>query len=275
MSAPPTPMMPATLAGRAGWALADGWTIARRDLVHWVRNPAVVAYQLLWPILLVVMFGYVFGSAMVVEGGGDYREFLMPGLFAQAMVFGIAATLTMVSTDAARGVTDRFRSMPMSSWAVVLGRALADLVNSVGELAILVCCGLLAGWGFHQGPAKAAAAVGLLLLLRFALIWAGIYLGLTMSPEAAAAAWAGLFPLTMVANTFVSPSQMPPVLGAIAEWNPLSATVAAVRELFGNPGPGGDSWAARHAIELAITWPLLLIAVFGPLAVRRYRRLSR
>jgi ABC-2 type transport system permease protein len=269
------PAPPRTVAGRLRWAVADGWTVARRDLIHWLRNPAMIAYQLLWPITMVLLIGYVFGSAMVVEGGGDYREFLMPGMFGQTVVFGVATTLTAVSNDASYGVTDRFRSMPMSPSAVVLGRSLSDLVNSVLELSILIGAGLVVGWGFHHGPARALAAVGLLLLLRFALIWVGILVGLMVSPEGAAAAWAPLFPLTMVADTFVSPEQMPGWMGALAAWNPLSATVAACRELFGNPGMGGDSWPAQHAIPLAVLWPVVIVAVFLPLAVRRYHRLDR
>ncbi|MEW2354191.1 ABC transporter permease [Spirillospora sp. NPDC029432] len=278
MTAPPVPPVPALPSGplsRLGWAWLDGWTVARRELIHWIRNPGMVVFQVLWPIMLVLMFGYVFGSAMTVDGGGDYREFLMPGMFAQTMMFGISLTITMVSTDAARGVTDRFRSMPMSPSAVVLGRGLSDVVNSALDLAVLVGCGLAVGWGFHEGPARALAAIGLLLLLRFALTWVGILVGLSVKPEAAAMAWAPLFPLTMVSNTFVSPDQMPGWLGAVAAWNPMSATVAACRELFGNPGLGGDSWAAQHALLLAVVWPLVIIAVFMPLAVRRYRRLDR
>ncbi|XVQ15561.1 ABC transporter permease [Spirillospora sp. CA-255316] len=277
--APPTPPSPPapprTAPARLRWAVTDGWTVARRDLIHWLRNPSVIAYQLLWPIMMVLMFGYVFGSAMVVAGGGDYREFLMPGLFGQTMMFGVATTLTAVSTDASYGVTDRFRSMPMSPSGVVLGRSLSDLINSVLELAILIGCGLVVGWRWNQGPVKALAAVGLLLLLRFALIWVGILVGLMIRPEAAAAAWAPLFPLTMVANTFVSPEQMPGWMGTLAAWNPLSATVAACRELFGNPGMGGDSWAAQHPVLLAVLWPLAIIVVFLPLSVRRFRRLDR
>lgn len=266
---------PGSRTGLLRWAVADGWTVARRDLIHWVRNPVVIFSTLLWPIMMVVLFGYVFGSAMVVAGGGDYREFLIPGMFGQSMMFGVVMTLTVVATDAARGVTDRFRSMPMSQAGVVLGRSFADMVNSILELVILAGCGLAVGWGWHRGPVRALAAMGLLLLLRFALIWVGIYLGLMITPEAAGAAWAPLFPLTMLANTFVSPSQMPGWLGVVSEWNPLSATVASCRELFGNPGLGGDSWAAQHSLPLAIAWPVLIVAVFLPLSVRRYRRLDR
>ncbi|RAY14016.1 ABC transporter permease [Actinomadura craniellae] len=269
------PAMPTTPLERVRWALSDGWVVARRGLIHWVRNPVMVVYQLLWPIMMVMLFGYVFGSAMVVAGGGDYREFLMPGLFGQTVMFGLATTVMVMTTDASQGVTDRFRSMPMSQSGVVLGRSFSDMVNSVLELVILVGCGLAVGWRWHHGFGKALAAMGLLLLLRFALIWVGIYLGLIVTPEAAAAAWAPLFPLTMIANTFVSPSQMPGWLGLLAEWNPLSATVGACRELFGNPGWPGESWAAQHAVELAIAWPVVIVAIFLPLSVRRYRRLDR
>ena len=269
------PPLPRTWPSRLRWTLADGWTVARSGLIHWTRNPSVILYNLLQPVVMVVLFGFVFGSAMSVAGGGDYREFLMPGLFAQTMLFGVMSTMMVMSVHATKGVTDRFRSMPISPAAVVLGRSVNDMLNSILELAILVLCGWAVGWNWHSGPASALAAIGLLLLLRFALIWVGIHLGLMITPEAAGTAYVLLMPLTMLANTFVSPTQMPGWLSGIAEWNPLSATVAATRALFGNPGWGGDSWAAQHALLLAIGWPVLLVAVFLPLSVRRYRRLDR
>ncbi|MGV9324285.1 ABC transporter permease [Streptosporangium sandarakinum] len=269
------PALPRTRRERLRWALADGWTIARSNLVHWTRNPAAVLNALLYPIVMVLLFGYVFGSAMNVAGGGDYREFLMPGMYAQSMTMGVMTTMIIIATSSARGVTDRFRSMPISQAAVVLGRSFADMVNSVLELAVLLACGLVVGWGWHRGVGPALAAVGLLLLLRFALIWVGIYVGLALTPESASAAWMPLLPITMLANTFVSPALMPGWMRVIAEWNPLSATVAACRELFGNPGWGGDSWAAQHALWLAIGWPVLITLVFLPLSARRYRRLNR
>jgi ABC-type multidrug transport system permease subunit len=167
--------------------------------------------------------------------------------------------------------------MPMAQSAVVIGRSTADIVNSVLELAVLVACGLLVGWSADTGPLPTLAAFGLLLLLRFAMIWVGIYLGLIVSPEAAGSTWALLFPLTMISNTFVSPSQMPAWLGTVAEWNPLSATVGAVRQLFGNTVPElvGGSWAAQNALLLAVAWPVLIVAVFLPLAVRRYNAVAR
>jgi ABC transporter DrrB family efflux protein len=277
----PTPAMPGTLLGRLRWALADAWTVARRDLIHWVGRPFGIVVTLLFPVMLVLMFGYLFGGAMSVpganaSGGGDYREFLMPGMFVMTMAFGLEATMTSVVTDAARGVTDRFRSLPMSPSAVVLGRSIADMMSSALGLAIMISCGLLVGWRWHGSLGEVLVAVGLLLLLRFSLLWVGIYLGLVAkSPEAVAAVQILVWPVLFLSNTFVAPETMPGWLGAISEWNPLSATVAATRELFGNPGWGGGSWAAQNALALAAAWPLVIFAVFFPLCVRRYRRLSR
>jgi ABC-2 type transport system permease protein len=258
------------------WAVADGWTVTRRDLLHWVRQPAPVIVGLLFPVLLVLMFGYLFGGAMAVPGGADYKEFLLPGMFGMTMAFGLEATMVAVSTDVRRGVTDRFRSMPMAPSAVVVGRCSADLLNSAAGLAVLIGCGLVVGWQAHNGPAATLAAIGLLLLLRFALLWVGIYLGLVIhNPEAVTVVQILVWPVGFLANTFVAPDTMPGWLGTIAEWNPLSSTVAAARELFGNPGWGGDSWVAQHATLMAVVWPVALVAIFFPLSVRRYRRLSR
>jgi ABC-2 type transport system permease protein len=270
------PELPTTLSGRLRGMLTDAGTVALRDLIHWRRDPARIWGSLLYTVISVLLFGYVFGSAMAVPGGGNYREFLMPGMFAMTMMFGIGETATGVATDAAKGVTDRFRSMPMSQVGVVAGRSLADMVNALAGIVLLVACGLAVGWRWHGGLGQALAAVGLLLLLRFAFIWVGIYLGLVLpSPEAVAAMYGLLFPVTMIANTFVAPELMPGWLGPIADWNPLSATVTASRELFGNPGFGGGSWVSQNALLMALSWPSLLVAVFLPLSVRQYRRLSR
>jgi ABC-2 type transport system permease protein len=261
---------------RLRWALADAGVVTGRDLTHWVRQPAPIVISLLFPVLVALMFGYLFGGALSVPGGGSYREFLLPGIFAMAMVFGLEVTMVAVATDAARGVTDRFRSLPMAPSAVVTGRSLADLLNGVAGLVVLVLCGLAVGWQPRNGLAAALAAVGLLLLLRFALTWVGIWLGLVVKgPEAVAGVQILVWPLGFLSSAFVAPETMPGWLGAIAAWNPLSSTVAATRELFGNPGWGGDTWIAQHAILMAIAWPLLLTAVFLPLSVRRYRRLRR
>ncbi|MFI6982619.1 ABC transporter permease [Embleya sp. NPDC050154] len=258
------------------WAVLDTWTLTRRAFAHWARQPAPVLVGLLFPVLMVLMFGYLFGGGMDVPGGGDYREFLMPGMFAMTMVFGIESTFTAVAGDASRGVTDRFRSMPMSRSAVVGGRVLADMLHAAVGLLVLIGCGLAVGWRWHEGPGRAALAVALLLALRLAVLWMGIYLALrAKGPESVAALQILVWPLGFLSNVFVAPQTMPGWLGTIAEWNPLSASAGAGRELFGNPGWAGGSWIADHAVLMAFVWPLVLIAIFAPLSVRRYRGLGR
>jgi ABC-2 type transport system permease protein len=272
----PAPSRRGDRSSEVRWALADSWTIAVRDFTYWVREPARLLWSLGYPIVSVLLFGFVFGSAMSVYGGGDYREFLLPGMFAMTMAFGAGATMVAVTMDAAKGVTDRFRSMPMARSGVVVGRSIADLANSVLDLVILIGCGLVVGWHVRNGLLDALAAVGLLLLLRFAFIWLGIYLGLIIpSPETANNLWALLFPITMLSNAFVAPAQLPGWLSAIADWNPISATVTATRSLFGNPEAVSGSWISQNAELMAVVWPLLFVAIFLPLSVRRYRRLSR
>ncbi|WP_104481228.1 ABC transporter permease [Actinokineospora auranticolor] len=262
---------------RAGlrWTLTDAWTLTRRNLAHWSRNPAVLLTSLAFNVLIVLMFGFLFGGAMVVPGGGGYREFLMPGMFAMTMVFGISMTTTAVATDLERGVTDRFRSMPMAPAAALIGRAVADLLFAVVTLVTMMLLGLAIGWRATGSPGAALGAAGLILWLRFALVWVGIYLGLVLRGQEAVAGVQILeFPLGFLSGAFVAPATMPAWLGAVAEWNPLSSTVQATRELFGNPGWGGESWIAGHAPLMAVVWPLALVAVFLPLAVRQYRSLS-
>ncbi|MEV4801126.1 ABC transporter permease [Nonomuraea sp. NPDC049421] len=257
------------------WAIVDGWTIARRDLIHWANQPMTVVFGVAFPIVITLAFGYLFGGAVRVPEGAGYFAFLMPGMYGMTMLFGLSSTMIAVTTDAAKGVTDRFRSLPMAPSAVLTGRAVADLLHSVLILAGLLLCGLAVGWRPETLPG-AAGAVGLLLFLRFSLLWAGVYLGLrTKDPGAAVAIQTMEFPIGFLSNAFVAPATMPGWLGAVAEWNPLSATVAAARELFGNPGWGGDSWVAQHAVLMALLWPAVITVVFFTLSVRRYQRLDR
>ncbi|MER5646903.1 ABC transporter permease [Streptosporangium sp. NPDC002524] len=264
-----------TSVSRFGWAMADSWTITLRDLNHWVRQPGPVVLGWFFPIMMVLMFGGLFGGAIGVPGGGGYFDFLIPGMFAMTMLFGLESTMMAVTTDAAKGVTDRFRSMPMSASAVVMGRGIADMLNSAVGLAVMIVTGLLLGWRAGGGPSAALTAVGLLLLLRFALLWVGIFVGLVAGgPEVVTSVQIFVWPVGFLSSVFVDPATMPGWLGAIAEWNPLSATATAARQLFGNPGWGGESWVAQNAVLMAVAWPLLLIAVFLPLSTRTFRRLG-
>jgi ABC-2 type transport system permease protein len=258
------------------WAVADAAVLTRRYLAHLRHQPAELAGAVGFPILLVLMFAFLLGGMMAVPGGGDYRQALLPGLFTMTMLFGLSATMIAVVTDAQRGITDRFRSMPMAPSAVLVGRATADMVTSAIALGVLLLVGLAVGWRSSGSPGAVVLAVGLLLLLRFALLWVGIYLGLLVRSAGAVTVVQTLeFPVGFLSGLFVAPATMPAVVSTIAEWNPLSSTAAATRALFGNPGWGGDSWVAQHPVLMAVVWPLVIVAVFAPLSVYRYREMSR
>lgn len=257
----------------AGWAAADSWTMTRRELAHWARQPVQVVVGLVFPVMLLLMFNYLVGGGRGVKG--DTAEYLVPGMLALTMAFGLESTMLAVTRDLDKGVVDRFRSMPMVSGAVLVGRSVADMLQSVAALAVMAAVGYAMGWRRHDGPAAALGAVGLLLLLRFAMLWLGILLALVAGrPELVQAVQILVWPVGFLSNVFAAPESMPGWLGAVVEWNPMSATATAVRGLFGNPGGGGDSWAAAHAGLLAVLWPLALLAVFLPMAVRRFARLS-
>ncbi|MGC4875883.1 ABC transporter permease [Micromonospora sp. DT43] len=256
--------------------LGDSSTLTWRGLARWRRDPGPLIASLGFNILIVLIFAYLFGGALQVPDGGSYREFLMPGIFVMTMVFGISLTTTAVAEDLDRGVTDRLRSMPVSPLAPLVARAVADMLFALVTLAVLLLTGLAIGWRPHGGAGATLGAVGLILLLRFALVWVGIFLGLVTRGQTAVVAVQTLeFPLGFLSNAFVAPSTMPAWLGAVAAWNPLSATVGAARELFGNPGWTGESWAAQHYPWLAVVWPIVLVGIFLPLSVTRYRRLGR
>lgn len=262
--------------GRAYWAVADCWTVVRRDLTHLVKQPSMIAWQLGFPIVSVLLFVYVFGSAMQVGHGVDYKDYAMPGMFAMTMAFGFMNTATSVVVDKERGVTDRFRSMPMSPSAVVTGRGVSDVLHAALDLAVLAGIALVVGWRSDGGLPGTLYAFALLLLLRFALIWIGVWIGLLCpNQETAGNLFAVAFPFGMISSVFTPPSAMPDWLGAVAMWNPVSATADAIRDLYGNPMPSGGSWIEQHAQLMAVVWPLTITAIFLPLAVRKFQGLSR
>ncbi|GAA1831250.1 ABC transporter permease [Agromyces salentinus] len=267
---------PAGLRDRRSNALREGWLIAGRDLLHWVREPWGLVFGLAFNIMLILLFGFLFGGAIEVPGGGDYIAFLLPGMFALTMLFGLEGTMTAMAEDAKRGITDRFRSLPISSASVALGRALADLANSALSLAVLMVGGLLIGWRPTTGPAEIALGIALLLWLRFALLWLGIFLGLSFRGTGATTAVQVLvWPVGFLSTVFVSAETMPGWLGVITTWNPVSATATAARELFGNPTGVTSGWMAENAVLAASAWPLVITLVFLPLTATAYRHLRR
>ncbi|MCX4485512.1 MULTISPECIES: ABC transporter permease [Streptomyces] len=265
---------PGGASSRLGWALADSWTMTRRELAHWARQPVEVLVGLVFPVMLLLMFTYLVGGGRGVDG--DPTEFLVPGMLALTMAFGLESTMLAVTQDLGKGVIDRFRSMPMVPGAVLVGRSAADMLQSTAALAVMTGVGYAVGWRWHHGAAAALGAFGLLLLLRFAMLWVGILLAMVAGrPEMVSAVQILVWPVGFLSNVFAAPESMPGWLGAVVEWNPMSATATAVRELFGNPGGATGSWAAEHAGLLAVLWPVAIIAVFFPLAVARFARLSR
>jgi ABC-2 type transport system permease protein len=249
-----------------------GWVLTQRELAHWVRQPWAPVLGLLFSVMLLLVFGFLFGGAILVPGGGDYLAFLLPGMLALSMMFGVETTATAIAADSRRGITDRFRSLPIGGASVSLGRVGADMTNSVVELLVLILGGLAVGWRFDAGGLL--PAVVLLLWLRFAVLWIGVYVGLSFRGEGATAAVQILvWPIGFLSSAIVPAQTMPSWLGAVASWNPLSAAATAVRELLGNPtGVTGGSLAGG-AVWLAAAWPLLLTAVFLPLSARAYRKL--
>ena len=270
----PTP--PATRGERLRWMVSDTLTVARRSYARLRAQPGELVGFLAFPIIMIVLFAYVFGSAISLPGGGNYREFLMPGIFMQAMALAAVQSAVAVAEDMQRGIIDRLRSLPIARSAMLAGRNLSDLSLRVAGLACMVALAVpLAGWSVHKGLADAAAGMALVVLFGFSMIWVGTFIGLSVGSSTLAdqATFAWLFPMTFLANTFVPTQGLPAWLRPIADWNPMSATVAAMRHLFGNPSPAAThvAWPLEHPMPVSLGWSLLLLAVFIPLAVRRFR----
>jgi ABC-2 type transport system permease protein len=267
-----------TARGGAGQALRDGLVVAGRNLKRVPRIPELAIFAIIQSIIFVLLFAFVFGGAIALPGGGSYREFLMPGIFVQTVFFAAATTAVGMTDDVNKGIIDRFRSLPMARSAVLSGRTLSDLVYNSGILVVLMLTGLAVGWRVHTGILEFLAGVSILVLLTFVVSWIGVWIGL-MVPTVEVAnqfVFMFIFPITFLSNIFVPPETLPSWLQPIAEWNPASTSTAAVRELWGNPNPYvADGFPAEHPILLTLLWAIVLLAIFAPLGVRRYRSISR
>lgn len=249
----------------------DGTAMLSRQLLRIRNNPALAILTQTMPITMLLFFGYVFGSALAMPGA-EYRSFLVPGLLVATAANGIMTGMFQAAQDVHRGVTDRLRTMPMSRAAVPLGQAAADLVVTTAGTVPFLLVGLAVGWRVEGSAAAAIAAVGLLLLFRFACTWAGIFLGLlSRSEEAAGQLGSATFMLPLLSNAYIPTDNLPGWLRTVAEWNPISAVTTALRDLFGNaPVPDGAAWPVAHPVAGSLAWCAVLLAVFAPLAVRRY-----
>jgi ABC-2 type transport system permease protein len=260
------------------WAAADGWVVAQRNLMHIRYVPEKLLDVTLQPLMFVLLFAYVFGGAIHVPGSGNYKEFLMAGIFVQTMAFTFMGAGMSMAEDLHQGVVDRFRALPMARSAVLSGRVIADFAAALIGLAVLVVSGLIVGWGIHTDFLHALAGFALLLLFTLAILWTGTLVGmLVRAPDAVQGlAFVILFPLTFLANTFVPTDGMDKVVRTLANYNPVSALVAALRDLFGNPNTIADNapWVLHHPIVTSIGWSLGILAVVVPLAIRRYQRVT-
>jgi ABC transporter DrrB family efflux protein len=262
---------------RNGRFVGDSLTVARRNITRLMRVPDSLIFGILQSVMFVLLFRYVFGGAIEVPGGGSYVDFLMGGIFVQTVAFSAATTTIAMADDLSRGIIDRFRSLPMARGAVLAGRTVSDLGFSAITVAAMALTGVLVGWRTDSSPLEVLAGFALLLFFSYAFLWIGAVIGIAArTPEVAQSAgliW--LFPLTFISNVFVPTESMPTWLRTIAEWNPISAVALALRDLFGNLPPGydpGSAWPMQNAVLASILWCVVLLAIFVPLGISKYRQ---
>jgi ABC transporter DrrB family efflux protein len=246
--------------------VTDTLIIAERNLIRLPRAPELLIAFTVQPIMFVLLFRYVFGGAIKTPGF-SYVDFLIPGIIVQNIAFGGFVTALGLNEDVHKGLIDRFRSLPMARPAVLAGRTLSDIITNALSLVILLITGVIIGFSFHTTALDALAGAGLLLLFGYAFSWIFAFVGLlTSTPESAnSVAFIAVFPLTFISSAFVPVSSMPPVLRAFATVNPITVVVNAMRHLWlGAP--------AHNYVWATAVWSLVIIAIFSPLAVARYRR---
>jgi ABC transporter DrrB family efflux protein len=247
--------------------IPDTLVLAERNLVRLPRAPDMLLGFTIQPIMFVLLFAYVFGGAIETPGYDDYITFLIPGIIVQNIAFGGFVTAIGLAEDMGKGLIDRFRSLPTARASVLAGRTLADVVTNSVSIAILLGTGLVIGFAFEATALDVLAGFGLLLLFGFAFSWIFALIGLSVStPEAAnGIGFTLIFPITFISSAFVPVESMPTGLEEVADANPVTVVVDALRSLWLG-SPAGDS------IWLSIVWCLALIAIFAPLAVAKYRR---
>jgi ABC-2 type transport system permease protein len=252
--------------------------LAGRSLRHIPRIPEKAVGAVLMPLVFVLLFAYVFGSAIRVPGGGSYHEYLVSGIFAQAMIATVPGIAVGVASDIRSGLMDRLRALPIARGSVIAGRTVAELVELSAGMVVIAVCGLIVGWAPHGSIADTLGAFGLLLLMAFAVTWAGVWIGLMVrDPDGAdGIAMTVIFPMMFLSGIFVPVAGLPDGLRQIAELNPLTTLATATRQLFGSPtGPIPDVWMLQHPVWASLGWAALLMGIFVPLSIRRYKRMGR
>jgi ABC-2 type transport system permease protein len=256
--------------------LRDLVVLTRRNLVHIAREPLQLSDVTVQPVLFTLLFVYVFGSGVVLPGGGSYKSFAIAGLLGMNLTTSAMGTAVGLSSDLGSGVIDRFRTLAMWRPAILVGRTFADALTAAICSAFVAITGLLVGWRPEGSVLATLGGFGIFLLFSYALSWGCACLGMiSKGPESAqSVGLVVLFPLAIVSNALVPTEHMPAALKAIADWNPVSAVTSAARELFSNPNPSASihSWPMQHPLLASLLWSAALIAVFAPLATHLYRR---
>ncbi len=250
-------------------SVSDTMVLAKRNLARIPRQPDLLIAYTIQPVMFVLLFVYVFGGAINTPGY-DYVDFLMPGIIVQSIAFGGFVTALGLAEDVKKGLIDRFRSLPMSRSAVLMGRTISDVALNCLSLVVLFAVGFAAGFGFiDASAAEIVAGLVLCLLLGYAFSWIFALIGLySSSPETAnAIGFTAIFPLTFASSIFVPVESMPDGLQQVAEINPFTTVSDAVRSVWINTPANSDRWVAF--IEV-----FALIAIFAPLAVARYRTVA-
>jgi ABC-2 type transport system permease protein len=261
------------------WTVTDSLVLTWRSLARIVREPETLMDVTVQPVMFVLLFAFVFGGAIALPGGGSYHEYLIGGMFGMGVAGSAPGTALAMVADLSEGIIDRFRSLPMSRAAVLIGRTTSDLLTQMIGALVVAVTGLAIGWRIHNGLGDALTGLGLALLFGYAFSWAGVCLGMKLrSVEAAQQAGFILFiPLTFISNAFVPTQGMPGWLQAVANWNPFSAVAASCRRLFGNPDPSAliHAWPMQHPELAVLGWSALFLVVFAPLAVHLYAKKAR
>ncbi len=271
-----TPLPAAT--GSLSRFLSDGWVTTKRNLLKIKRVPDILVFTLIQPIMFVLLFTYVYGGVIDIPGS-SYEEFLMAGIFAQTVVFGSTYSGSAMAQDLKDGIIDRFRTLPMSPAAVLVGRTNGDMVINASSMVVMMITGFIVGWRIRSSFAEAVFAVVLLLLFAYSFSWVMAFIGMSVrSPEIINnVSFLVLFPLTFISNAFVPSDTLPTPLRVFAEWNPVSALVQAARDLFGNTPPGavlGETWTAQNPIATVLIGMAIMLAIFVPLSIRKFQSIS-
>ena len=258
-------------------AVTDTYIITRRQLQLLTRVPEVLIFSTIQPIMFVLLFRYVFGGSIQTGQPGGYVQLLMPGIFVQTVAFTLAGTASGLAEDMKKGLIDRFRSLPISQSALVVGRTLGDSLLNIVVLTAMGLTGLLGGWRPSSGIGHVLLGFLFLLGFGYALSWIGAFVGLSAKDFRVVqnVSFLVTFPLTFLSNAFAPTTGMPRALQYFAEWNPVSTMVAACRELFGLEnqfGATAGSFPSEHPLVTSLFYMVLIMAIFVPLSLRKYRK---